>query len=362
MENCLLDGKELCVYELKNHQGLYDNDVVILWKELAHERKLICPECGAKVRLAAGQIVEPYFAHYDKKECSYGNVIESEESRKAKRLLYLLLKESFPEAKIHARYKLLNGQYASVYAILPNASDIAIEFRRQNLSVEQFRIRETYYKEHNVKSIFVLPIDLDKDKRQLSWYQELIHKSMNYAVFLNVFKETLLFKKSFEYVINGSRSIEIFSKEYKIQDLTLNMDGTFCCDFEKQCDLFKNNLEKRIENRERELREEKIRLKEEEMRLKVARERQQKVLRESIEREAIRYAKYREEIRQKEILNNSLNMKQQLKEMQLNQQLPDWVRMDVLEIAVNYIREGKEYLVSEKYRQLIEELGISSKT
>lgn len=358
MENCLSDGKELCVYELKNHQGLYDNDLVISWKELAHERKLICPECGAKVRLAAGQIVEPYFAHYDKKECSYGNVIESEESRKAKRLLYMLLKESFPEAKIHARYKLLNGLYASVYAALPNASDIAIEFRRQNLSVEQFRIREAYYKEHNIRSIFVLPIDLDKDKRQLSWYQELIHKSMNFAVFLNVFKETLLLKKSFEYVINGSRSIEIFSKEYKIQDLTLNMDGTFRCDFDKQCDSFQYNLEERIENQERELREEKIRRQEEQMRLKIAKESQQKALRESVEREAIRYAKYREQIHQKELLNNSLKMKQQLKEKQLNQELPDWVRMDVLESAVNYMREGKAYLVSEKYRQLIKDLGL----
>lgn len=357
MENCLLDGKELCAYELKNYQGLYDNDLVISWKELAHERKLICPECGAKVRLAAGQIVEPYFAHYDKKECSYGNVIESEESRKAKRLLYMLLKESFPEAKIHARYKLLNGLYASVYAIMPNAFDIAIEFRRQNLSVEQFRIREAYYKEHNIKSIFVLPIDLDKDKRQLSWYQELIHRTMDFAVFLNVFKETLLFKKSFEYVINGSRSIDIFSKEYRIQDLTLNMDGSFCCDFEKECDIFKNNLEERIENKERELREEKIRLKEEQMLLQVAKERQQKALRKSIEREAIRYAKYREQIRQKELLNSSLKIKQQLNGNQLNQQLPDWVRMDVLESAVNYIREGNEHLVSEKYRQLIKELG-----
>lgn len=357
MENCLLDGKELCVFELKNQQGLYDNNLVISWKELAHEKKLICPECGAKVRLAAGQIVEPYFAHYDKKECSYGNVIESEESRKAKRLLYMLLKESFPEGKIHARYQLLNGRYASVYAILPNSSDIALEFRRQNLSVEQFRIREAYYKEHNIKSIFVLPIELDKDARQLSWYQELIHKSMNYALFLNVFKETLLFKKSFEYVINGRKEIEIFCKEYKIQDLTLSVDGTFQCDFEEQCDAFLKELEQRIEHRERQIREEIQRRQVEERRLKVARERQQKGLREATEREAIRYQKYREEIRLNELRNKSFDIKQQ-RDLSMDQQLPDWVRMDLLETAVCYMREGKEYLVSEKYRKLIKELGL----
>lgn len=347
MENCLHDGKELCVFELKDCRGYYDNDLVISWKELAQDKRLICPECGAKVRLAAGQIVEPYFAHYDKKECAYGNLIESEESRKAKRLLYVLLKESFPELEIHARYKLLNGLYSTLYVIQPNKHDIALEFRRQTLTVEQFRNRESYYKEHNVTTIFVLANELDKDEKQLSWYQDLIHKSMNYTLFLNVFKETLLFKKSFEYVINGNRKIEIFCKEYKIQELRIDQEGKFTCDFNKQCNVFKRNLEERIEKEEREQQE-----------LKEAKEQHQRELRVAQEREAFRYHKYRESIQQMELEKQRSELQQKVKSLNLNRQLPDWVRSDVLETAINYMRNGEEYLVSEKYRKLIKEFGL----
>ena len=358
MENCLFDGKELCVFELKDNLGYYDNDLVISWKELAHDKKLLCPECGAKVRLAAGQIVEPYFAHYDKKECSYGNTIESEESRKAKRLLYLLLKESFPNHEIHARYKLLNGLYSTLYVIQPNGRDIAFEYRRQTLSVEQYKIRESYYKEQNIISIFVLANELDKDEKQLSWYQDLIHKSMNYALFLNVFKETLLFKKSFEYAINGSRRIEIFSKEYKIQELKMDQEGNFNCDFEEECNEFQKKLEDRIKKLERELREARERQLKEQRELREARIRQERELREAKEREAIRYQKYRESIRLKELEKQGSELQQRAMSLESKKQLPDWVRPDILKTAIQYMNNGEGHLVSDKYRQLIIELGL----
>lgn len=350
MENCLLHGKEICAYDLKDGSGFYDNELVVAWKELAHNKQLVCLECGNKVRLAAGQIMEPYFAHYDKKECTYGNLVESEESRKAKRLLYSLAKHSFPEFEVSARYKLTNGLYATIYIKNQAGADIAIEFRRQNLTVEQFRIREQFYQQQGIKVIYVLAIELDRDGKQLSWYQDLVHKSMDYAVFINVFKETLLFKKSFEYVLDGKRKIKLLSMEYPIKELSLDIQGKFICDFERQCDDTKRKLDELIASEER--------------RIKEAREREAKRyqrFRDEMllkEKEARRYQRYQEEILLKEKDERLDHMHSKVDELVNKKILPDWARDDILKTAITYMHSGEGHLVSSKYRALVEELGL----
>ena len=107
------------------------------------------------------------------------------------------------------------------------------------------------------------------------------------------------------------------------------------------------NSKERIEKEEREERE-----------LKEAKERHQRELREAQEREAIRYHKYRESIHQMELAKHRSELQQKVKKLGVNRQLPDWVRSDVLETAINYMRNGEEYLVSEKYRKLIKEFGL----
>ena len=137
MENSIYGGRIICTYDLKDENGIYYEDMVLEWKEAAAGRHLRCVECQAPVYLAAGSIKEPYFAHYDIAECEYGSGQESEELKIGKRLLYQLLKRSFPDNNIQARYRLENGMYSTLFCSDGDQA-IAIDYRLVNNSLQQF--------------------------------------------------------------------------------------------------------------------------------------------------------------------------------------------------------------------------------
>jgi hypothetical protein len=235
MENCIYNGKEICTFDLKDKSGYYINDLVLEWKIAADEKKLICSDCGQKVYLAAGPIMEPYFAHYDKESCDYGNQRESEESKKGKRLLYDLLRNSFPQAEIRARFRMKNGMYSTCYVANPGGLDIAIDYRLQHTGIDNFTERDLYYNENQIIPLYILGINKNIDTNQISWYGDLIQKSIGLCIYLDTKSETILLKKRFDYRIGAERKIKYCKKVYPIQELTIKTDGSFLCDFYEEC-------------------------------------------------------------------------------------------------------------------------------
>ncbi|HHX12527.1 MAG TPA: hypothetical protein GX731_06865 [Clostridiales bacterium] len=293
MENCIHKGKEICTYDLKDNNNFYINDLVEEWKLAAAQGELICSDCGQRLYLAAGPIKEPYFAHYDKDKCIYANVSESEELRKGKRLLYNLLKKSFPDREIRARYRMANGMYTTLYVLNPDDKDIAIDYRLQYNSIEKFNERDEYYKEKQIICIYVLGIDKNNHDKQISWYENLVQKSSGLCVFINPWAEEIHLKKKYEYRIGVNRKVEYCNKSYSIEELALNSEGEFQCDFKDLC----IRLEESIE-----------------------------------EAKAI----YRQSIRNK-----------------VNTELPNNIRPDILNTALDLIKEGEGHLVSERYMEYI---------
>ncbi len=304
MENCIYGGKERCTFDLKDKHGYYYNDLVIEWKMAANKGELRCIDCGQPVYLAAGPIKEPYFAHYDKQACPYGNHIESEESKKGKRLLYTLLKNSFPEGDIRARYRMGNGMYATCYVINPNGQDIAIDYRLQYSGIENFHMRDTYYKENNIIPIYLLGSNKNRPTNQLSWYDNLIQKAIGYCGYLDVIKEQILLKKSFDYTVGMRRKIKYLEKKYSLEELRINEKGDFEGDFQELC----NELEKSIEKDK------------------------------------------------KEYEQNQLRVSQTAKNFYLEGS--NGIRADILKSALEYLRRNEGYLVARKYLDYIAEHNL----
>lgn len=247
MENCIYHNEELCSYNLKDKNNYYISDLVEQWKIAAAKGELICSDCGQRVYLAAGPIKEPYFAHYDRKSCEYSNLKESEELRKGKRLLYTLLKNSFPADDTRARHKMKNGMFSTLYVRRENGQDIAIDYRLQRNGIDKFNERSNLYKEENILPVYILGIDQYTDNKQISWYEKLIQKEMGYCIFLNVRKESIIFKKLFDYTAGGVRNLIFCQKEYYIQDIFLQQNGNFSCDFYEECHKFEQKIKEEKE-------------------------------------------------------------------------------------------------------------------
>lgn len=242
MENCIYHGEELCSYNLKDKNNYYYSDLVEQWKLAAAGGELICSDCGQRVYLAAGPVKEPYFAHYDKKACDYSNIKESEELRKGKRLLYTLLKKSFPADNTRARHRMKNGMYSTLYLIRDKGRDIAIDYRLQRNGIDKFNERSVLYKEENIIPVYILGINQNTDNKQISWYEKLIQKEMGYCVFINVWKESITLKKVFDYNIGGMRKLSFCQREYYLNDIHMQQDSTFTCDFYEECEKYEEKL------------------------------------------------------------------------------------------------------------------------
>lgn len=319
MENCLYHGKAICTYDLKDENGIYYENMVLDWKQAAADRKLTCVECGAHVYLAAGPIKEPYFAHYDLENCDYGNGHESEELKKGKRLLYQLLKRSFPEGDIRARLRMENGMYSTLFCQKVRGAALAIDYRLLNNSLEKYRLRDSFYQENHIKPVYVMGIRQEKDTGQIDWYQSLLQSSMGYLAFLDTDKECITLKKSFGYRLGKVRKFQYCVKSYPISELMLHIDGKMICDFDDLC----SDTEKRI------------------MEEKTSYEKQQEQLRifmeENLrhqEKEAIRLEAYRVRKEQEEKPRSGLNP-------------------EILERCRKMMEEGNAHLVSKKYYDAI---------
>lgn len=253
MENCINGGKIICTFDLKDESGIYYEDKVLEWKQAAADRQLSCSQCGAPVYLAAGPVKEPYFAHYDLKDCEYGNGHESEELKRGKRLLYHLLKRSFPEAEVLARYRMDNGMYSTLYCRTKDGTSLAVDYRLQNNSLEKFNLRNAHYQEKQIIPLYVLGIRQEKDTKQIDWYQTLLQSSMGYLAFLDADQECITLKKSFGYRIGKERRFSYCTKSYSIRELKLSAQGQMLCDFTEQCEKLQRHIDEekqRYENRQ----------------------------------------------------------------------------------------------------------------
>ena len=244
LENCFYDGSEVCVYQLKDKHGIYKINEVENLKLAAAKGLLRCTDCGERVYLAAGPIKEPYFAHYDLEACSYQNSKESEELKKGKRLLYHMLLNSFQETQVHVRHRLPNGFYSTLYVEGLEYGDIAIEYRLQNLPIQEFIERDEFYMDNRILPIYILGNRLNKTVKQISWYENQIQKSQGFVAYLDVSTEKLILKKCYDYMAKGKRQVHVCQGDYSVTEVKLNANGEFLCNFQNECNLIEEEIRK----------------------------------------------------------------------------------------------------------------------
>lgn len=351
MDICLSNGMEICTYDLKDEAGIYYQGIVMEWKRNAAKRKLICVDCGSPVYLAAGLKKEPYFAHYDIVSCAYGKRMESQELMRGKRLLYHMLKRSFPSKEIHIRHRLTNGLYTTCYVKNEEGYDLAIDYRLQMLPIKELDLRVQYFDEQEIIPVFLLGIRQDKQKGQLSWYQTYIQNLNGCCVFLDTEEETVIMKHHITYVEKGKRKSTVFQKSYNIHEITLSEDGTFYCDFYEACENKKLELEKKEEKEQKRLKE----IRDKERRYHEEQVKQERIHEVSQEIEKQRYEQklqeYQEWCKQDRLLKIDFQ----------TIELPEGLRRDVLLNCIELVKNGQEDMISKRYLDYIYELLGSNK-
>lgn len=114
--------------------------------------ELRCPECGALLRLKAGNIRQHHFAHVSLVQCAtrYAEP-ESESHRTGKMALYRHFRRESPHAQLEWRIQ-ATDQRADVF-VPPN---FVLEFQQASNSAEQWRERQRLYEDAGMCAIWFL--------------------------------------------------------------------------------------------------------------------------------------------------------------------------------------------------------------
>jgi competence CoiA-like predicted nuclease len=303
IESAFYHGELWCTYDLKDINGSYYEEYRLKMRKESQMNQFICPDCGEHLILCAGPIMEPYFKHHENTQCLIREVHGGTRYLSGRRLLYTLVKRSFPEAKIYLNYKLEDEYRAGIY-VEHGVHKLCIEYLSHDMKLAEWEEKHDYYKKNGILDIWIL--DNKKYKKEhLQTFEYLIATNASPVIkILNSLENVIILKQNVW--ISKAESNKLLYCEYPIKDLIITPSGEFDCEFIEDCNMEMEHINNMILQEQLEQLE-----KEEEERLEqLAWENRRKELKEEREMEAYYEALYSSNVKTfsnkviREVLNN----------------------------------------------------------
>lgn len=93
----LYRDSSICAFELVDADGQYIESIRHDIREASQAGKLICPDCGQRMVLCAGAVVQPYFRHFTRRECKTTIELQTKAGKRkyfGRRALYQIAKNA----------------------------------------------------------------------------------------------------------------------------------------------------------------------------------------------------------------------------------------------------------------------------
>jgi len=209
-----------------------------LYRTAGLEGDLVCPECGDKVILKAGDVKVPHFAHKSRGyDCYYEKrlSIESEEHKLGLQMLFKLFRSKVIYNFVELDYAFSFGRRANIYA--EGANKLAIEFVATPMDYLEWKEKHAIYLENGLIPIWILSRKTFfemKDGDYNFFERALETKDLQGILFsLDTESKHLFMAKYLEYVPDGSvYARSVFVEEYDLEEqLEVNDNGFITEDF-----------------------------------------------------------------------------------------------------------------------------------
>ncbi len=244
-ENALYQGKIWCVYELKNSDGEYNEELRLSMRMSSQKGEFICPECGKPLILCAGPVVEPYFRHHEDCECITRTNGDGKDHIMARRILYEIAKRSFPQANISCSKVMMN--YISDIVVEDSEMLMVIEFMSSDMPLEEWIKKHEFYEEQGIEDMWVLGQKRYHHDRPTT-FEYLISRTKGFIYILDTGNYEMVIKHICRKGSGTGKSV--ISKRYDISDIKLLNCGKVNCEFTDYVDSIIEAEEQEIMNQE----------------------------------------------------------------------------------------------------------------
>ena len=226
-ESAYYKGKLWCAYELKDHFGHYKEELRLKMRKESQNRMFTCPDCGEPLILCAGPVMEPFFKHYEDTNCIINRKEVSRRNVVARRMLYHLAKDSFPDTIIEVDKKLDKGITPDLW-IQADGVILVFEYLSYEVKLALWEEKHNYYKEHGIIDVWFLNYKRYQYETKTT-FEYMVSKYTKVLKFIDYESGEIILKEKCE-LSNGTTTL--IAKSYPITELRIDLDGEAICDYQ----------------------------------------------------------------------------------------------------------------------------------
>lgn len=245
-ENACYKNELWCVYELKDAQGNYYEETRLKMRKASQNNEFVCPDCGEHLVLCAGNKVEPYFRHHENANCPVRTNGQGSRHLLARRLLFQAAKRSFPNAEITCSRQ--GGKYISDIFIKDGNMKMVLEYAGQDVKLELWEKKHAYYKEEGIMDLWFLNGKKYADD-VLATFEYLIYSNQGIILLLDMEDQEIRMKQRCTIPFNQSE--RVFTKSFKLEEITIDPSGKINCPFETCKNQFIEDVEEILKSKKR---------------------------------------------------------------------------------------------------------------
>lgn len=220
----LYRDKSICAFELTDENGHYLEDIRHEVREASQAGELVCPDCGQRMTLCAGAIVQPYFRHFQKQECT----TTLEMRTKAGKRRYACRKALFQMVK-NAGLENITVQEDKDTGWCPIMFDcqagkvgyVYLDGKARN--VRELLDKYEFYRNQGTQIYFFLNAEYKSDAKNITSDEaECARLNGGEIYYLNVDNNTVTFRKKYK---NNKEEIRYFEERFEMKEVVPNTDG-----------------------------------------------------------------------------------------------------------------------------------------
>lgn len=226
-ESAYYQGKLWCAYELKDHFGQYKEELRLTMRKESQERKFTCPDCGEPLILCAGPIMEPFFKHYENTKCIIDRKEVNRRNVVARRMLYHLAKDSFPEAELIVNQKLEEKVVPDIY-IKTKKGQLVFEYLSYEIKLADWEKKHDFYQEHGIVDVWFLNYKRYQYETKTT-FEYMVSKTTKVLKFIDYESGEILLKE--RRTLQDGRT-KYLVKAYPVGEMRIDEAGEPICDYE----------------------------------------------------------------------------------------------------------------------------------
>jgi len=227
--------KSICAFELVNAEGQYIEKIRHDVREASQAGELLCPDCGQRMILCAGAVVQPYFRHFKKQECLTVTELQTKAGKRkyfCRRALFQIAKKAGASNVIVREER--EKQLAPVLFESQAGTTGYVYLDGKTRNFKELWDKNQLYRDQNIRLFFFLNYEYKSNARNITSDEaECARLNGGEIFYLNLQDNTILFRKKYRDCNGEIRYYEeAFDLDIIIPDANGRITGLFLKHFQ----------------------------------------------------------------------------------------------------------------------------------